>query len=623
MYDESQKLGDDFKNNLTTTSNTKNNKITSQEVLKLPYIALVVGLLITVGATYMVYKTAISKEKLRFSGKISEIEEVLKSKLTSYETLLKATKGFIEINENTDRQKFADFVKSINLEKDYGGVQGIGYSVRVPYEKRKNFIAKMREEGISNFKIFPNQSKNQYQAVIYLEPRDVPNKRAIGFDMSSEKIRQEAMSKARDSGDFSISGKVTLLQETDKDKQKGFLIYLPIYEMKEVPKSFEERSSKLKGYVYSPFRAGDFLNDIMNSITGKEVGVLIYDGEVSPENLLAQSQPDLINIKAEFETVQDTHFGGRQWKLVYKSLPVLPNNKGLRNSTLVLFIGLFLSALIFLITYLEASSRLRYQLIAENLAQTEKERTLLLESEQNARREVEETIKVKDRFISNVSHELRTPLNAISGWTRILKGEQITPHTKQRAFKTIEKNIQTQSKLIEELLDLSQIATKKEEVHMSEVDFSAAFEKSVEMTKINAEEKHIDLRHKNLLNGEKMKGSQKNIEKVFNNILQNAVKFTPKQGVVEASIKSENDQIEFTVKDNGKGIKKEYLPNLFDDFSQEDSSSTRKYGGFGLGLTYSRYVIRHHGGDLKINSEGEDKGTTLTINFPFYINNHN
>ncbi len=620
MYDSGKKTRKNVENDKKTDPEVKDLTDKNQEILKLPYITLVVCLLLTLGATYLSYTTALNKNKLRFNSEISEVKEILKSKITSYETLLKATKGFIETNETLNRPKFAEFIKSINLEQDYGGIQGIGYTVTVSQNTREEFIQEMREVGISDFRMFPNESKSEYQAIIYLEPSDFRNKRAIGFDMSSEAVRNEALLKARDFGKAFATGKITLLQETDKDVQAGFNIYLPVYRTNEIPETLDQRRSELKGYVYGAFRAEDFLNDITNSIPEKEVGVLIYDKEVNPENLLAQSQPGLVNADAKFETVEINEFSGRNWMIVYKSLPSLINKTSVDFSLPIFIAGILLSLFIFLITYLEASSRLRYQLIAENLTIAEKEKAILFEREQIARRQAENSVKAKDAFISTVSHELRTPLNAISGWTRILKGEQIGSLTKERALKIIEKNVQTQSNLIEELLDFSQIATGKEIVDMSDVDFSAAFEKSVAEAESAAKRKNIEFKYKNLLNGEKINGNQKNIEKVFGKILQNAVKFTPEKGKVKAEIKAENNQIEFKVEDNGQGIKKAYLSKVLDNFSQEDTSTTRKHGGFGLGLTYSDHVVRHHGGKIEIMSEGENKGTKLIIKIPYEQN---
>lgn len=618
MYESSKKSDEDRLGDLEVESDHRQIEETNakREILKLPYMALVVCLLLTVGATYLSYTTSLNRDKLRFNGEISSVEENLISKINSYETLLKATKGFVETNENMDRRKFAAFVKSFNLENDYGGVQGIGYTVRVDADNRENFIMEVREKGIPDFKIFPLAAKDEFQTIIYLEPLDFRNKRAIGFDMTSEKTRREAMFAARDSGTIMASGKVTLLQETDANVQSGFLVYLPVYGSLETPPTIEERRDSLKGFIYSPFRAQDFLSDIMNAVPGQEIGVLIYDEVVAPENLLAQSQPDLLELDSRFESVEELEFAGRKWQIVYKSIPSLYDHLSVDFSIPILAVGIVLSLFIFFITYLETSSRLKYQTLAENLTIAEQEKAQLLESEQAARRRAEESVKAKNEFISTVSHELRTPLNAISGWTRILKGEQIGAKTKERAFKTIEKNIQTQSNLIEELLDFSKIANVKQIENENEVDFSAVFANSIAKTQPNAQRKEINLEYENLLGSEKIRGNQKNIEKVFLKILENAVKFTPNKGNIKASIKREDGTIKFIVNDTGKGIKRDFLSKVFEGFSQEDSSSTRKFGGFGLGLTYSNHVIKHHGGKLEIISDGENKGTTIVVNFP-------
>ncbi len=594
----------------------KTRETINKEIIKLPYLALIVSLLLTIGLTFLSYTSATNKDKIRFNNKISKIEGTLQSKIATYETILKATKGFIETKKELNRDNFATFISNLNLEKEFGGVQGIGYTVKVLPEDKQKLTDKIREEWLPSFKMFPDVAKDEYQAIIYLEPVDFRNKRAIGFDMTSEKIRREAMFEARDTGKITASGKIKLLQETDKNVQAGFLVYLPVYEGMETPQTVEERRSTLKGYVYSPFRAGDFLSDITNIISEKEIGILVYDLEISADNLLAESIPNLVNLGSRNETVKEIDFGVRKWKVVYKAMPEFYDNSNLNLTVIVFIIGVFLSGFVFFITYLEAASRQKFQIIAQNLSVAEKEKAQLLIREKEARKAAERSNRAKDNFISTVSHELRTPLNAISGWTRILKGDQLTGKTKERAIKTIEKSIKTQSDLIEDLLDFSKTNETDKESDSNLVNFSKIFKKVAILAEEKALLKGVKFISENNLDGQTIIGDAEKLEKVFHEIVKNALKFTPPQGAIKTTIDADNAFVFFKVEDTGKGIKEDYLPKVFEGFSQQDASSTRKHGGLGIGLAYAKNIIENHGGEISVKSEGENKGTTLIVKIP-------
>ncbi len=441
--------------------------------------------------------------------------------------------------------------------------------------------------------------------------------------MSSETTRREALDRARDSGEAASSGKVTLVQESDVDVQPGFLIYLPIYKDGKHPATVEERTRSITGYIYSPFRAKDFLSEVQNEKSTSDVLLKIFDNEPKGENLLAQNaesqnasfQPQL---EESYAAQREINVAGRKWIVQYNSLPAFAAQSSLGWSPLIFIIGTLFSFSIFGMTYWEASARIKLQSTAADLFETEQQKQGLLEKEQAARLAAEQANKTKDEFIAVVSHELRTPLNAIAGWTRILKTEELSDNTKNLALEKIEKNLRSQTKLVEDLLDYSQIVSGTLKMEDKEINFSDVFENTFSEIEPTAQEKSIEFLKDNQLNGHVVLGDEDKIKIVIHNLLTNAVKFTHSGGKVETFVTENDGAIKMIVKDNGRGISPDFLPRVFDRFTQADASSTRHSGGLGLGLTISHHIVKLHKGEIVASSEGAGKGTTFTVTVPHY-----
>jgi PAS domain S-box-containing protein len=246
----------------------------------------------------------------------------------------------------------------------------------------------------------------------------------------------------------------------------------------------------------------------------------------------------------------------------------------------------------------------------------EEERRLLLAGEQELRRQAEEANKIKDEFLAMLSHELRTPLNAILGWSNLLRGGQLDTEGSLRALETIERNARSQSQLIDDLLDISRIITGKLRLEVRPIELSSIIEASVDAVRPAAEAKNIRLQVLLDSGADAVSGDADRLQQIVWNLLTNAVKFTPKDGRVQVRLERVNSHVEITVSDTGKGIEPEFLPHVFDRFRQADQSSTRRYGGLGLGLSIVRQLTEMHGGSVSAQSEGEGKGTSFTVKLP-------
>lgn len=244
------------------------------------------------------------------------------------------------------------------------------------------------------------------------------------------------------------------------------------------------------------------------------------------------------------------------------------------------------------------------------------QREALLEAERAARSEAERASRMKDEFLATLSHELRTPLSAILGWSQILAaGSGLSPEVAQAA-EVIARNARLQSQIIDDLLDMNRIISGKIHLDVQVVDLARIIESSLETVRPAAVAKGIRLRAVLDERAGPVSGDPSRLQQIFWNLLTNAIKFTPRGGNVRIVLSRIDSHIDVSVIDNGIGIAEEFLPHVFDRFTQADSSSTRHHGGLGLGLAIVRQLSECHGGWVRAASEGAGRGCTFTVSLP-------
>jgi len=244
------------------------------------------------------------------------------------------------------------------------------------------------------------------------------------------------------------------------------------------------------------------------------------------------------------------------------------------------------------------------------------ERKVLLENERVARAEAERVSNMKDEFLATLSHELRTPLSAILGWAQVLRRGSRDQNDLQRGLQTIERNARSQAQLIEDLLDMSRITSGKVLLDMQTVAPAGFIDAAVETVRPAADAKNIRIEKHYTLDGGMVAGDPARLQQVVWNLLSNAIKFTPRDGRVDIDLSRNDSSILITVRDNGAGIKPEFITHVFERFRQGDASMTRRHGGLGLGLAIVKQLIEQHGGTVRAESAGEGQGASFTIELP-------
>jgi PAS domain S-box-containing protein len=258
--------------------------------------------------------------------------------------------------------------------------------------------------------------------------------------------------------------------------------------------------------------------------------------------------------------------------------------------------------------------------IVRGMAHDATERRLALKREKEARLEAEAANRVKDEFLSTLSHELRTPLTAIMGWADLLLHDEVEPEKRQQAVETIFRNANSQCQLINDLLEVSRIITGKLRLEFVACELHSVIEAAAESIRPTAEAKGVRLQVLLEPHVGPVFGDRERLQQVVWNLLSNGVKFTSKGGLVQVTLQRINSHVEIVVKDTGIGINPDFLPHVFDRFRQADGSTTRNYGGLGLGLAIVRHLVELHGGTAWAESPGEKQGSSFTVRLPAMTN---
>ena len=252
----------------------------------------------------------------------------------------------------------------------------------------------------------------------------------------------------------------------------------------------------------------------------------------------------------------------------------------------------------------------------EAIRRAQDERAQLLESERAARQEAERAGRIKDEFLATLSHELRTPLNAIFGWTQLIKLNPSDAEAISEGINVIDRNVRLQTELIEDLLDMSRIISGKVRLDMRRVQIPDVIDAALDSAMPALSAKNIRLEKVVASGVEYVSGDPGRLQQVLWNLLTNAIKFTPKGGKIQVLAHRVASHLEISVTDTGEGIAPEFLPQLFERFSQADASTTRNHGGLGLGLSIVRHLVEMHGGTIRAESPGVGQGATFVVSLP-------
>ncbi len=565
--------------------------------LAFPVLVLLIGAAATWSVAAALRASAGMQDGERFDVAADALHDSIAQRIDAYVAMLRAGAGVFTHEGLPTSDQFAVFVDRLALDSTYPGVQGIGYAVRLTQADVPDIEAMRAAQGVPEYSVWPVTPRPEWFPILYLKPMDRRNHAALGYDMFTEPTRREAMERARDTGRAAASGPVTLVQEIDERKQAGFLIYVPVYDDEGVPLTVELRRARLRGFVYSPFRAGDLLEGILGTNPRPRAAFSLHDGEPGAGTLLYRTAlPDA----PRFSVTRTIFVGGRTWTASVVSTEALDSDS---NANLVPYVYLAGSAITLVLTGLAAlQARARIRAERSEARAEDASRRLAHESH------------LKDEFLATLSHELRTPMNAIVGWAHMLSGDDLEERARRKAVDSIRRNALLQARLIEDLLDMSRIISGQVRLDVRRIDMHDVIEAAADVVRPTAMARGVALSVQSAP-GAHVVADPTRLHQVLWNLLSNAVKFTPDGGRVEVAL-STADAITVTVHDTGVGIAPEFLPHVFDRFRQADATTTRRHGGLGLGLSIVRTLIEMHGGQVRAASDGIGRGATFSVSLP-------
>lgn len=794
-------------------------RITERTIGKgLAFFVLLLGL----GIALLVWRSETARvggeSEARTQEYASAMAARIEQRLVAYDLIVRAGASLFAATQAPTREQWKSFVKAFDLGATYPGLQGIAYTALVAPEEIAALEERVRAEGLDRFHVWPTGPRVESSVILYIEPMNAANARALGFDMLSHPERRQAMHASRDSGETTLSRAVGLVQDAGGERSPGVLMYRAVYATGSVPESVSARREALQGWVHAPFRPSDLVRGI--DLGHPSIRVRLYEtASTDPRSLLHQdsgaggaSHDWSSAVRVPIRALD------RRWTLEAIHVPAagaipLPGRApwtlpaGVSLLTLLLFAVLWSMATMrdrahslaqqmtaaLRRTNEELDTRVRQRteaLSASNLqlraeidqrqrverereAALERERArtaqlraladaglaipslpddqarleyladrarqlvrcrhaLLLregtvgakriavasvdamsfanrrvlleasrhwpggagdaierfriesarvdprawpegcsdamvvpirvgqdaalarlvllhgegagfvdedevlvhqlvllvtaamatadaiERERAARLDAESANASKDEFLAIVSHELRTPLHAILGWLQVLERSSSNPAHLQRAIQVIRRNAETQSTLIDDLLDLARIEQGKLSLEMDRVRLDHVARDAVESQREAATAGGVSLELDIDLHGEVL-GDAMRLQQAISNLLVNSMKFSRSGGRVFVRLRRDEDgRLALCIEDEGDGIEADFLPHVFDRFRQGEAGGYDRQGGLGLGLALVKHIVEAHSGEVSAFSEGKGRGARFTMRLPVF-----
>ncbi len=567
---------------------------------------LAFGLLLTI-LSWVVTRGSFSvRTEERFARMSTQIANAVEARMQVYIDALVHTRALFEVEEEVDRSQFREFVGAMGIERRYPGNQGIGYTVKLEPDEVSAHEREVQGEGFPHYRVWPITERDQYHAILYLEPFDWRNQRAFGYDMSTDPVRREAMARARDTGRPAASAPVVLVQETEVQRQPGFLVYVPHYRDGAPTDTVAQRRAAIEGFVYSPFRSRDLFNGIFEA--GGDLSDLRFEVYGSDGTLLYSSAPQPEE-ESDFRQNLAVEVAGQQWGILVESLPRFRTHAERAISAVVLAFGLTMSFGIFGI------------LLHEN-----KQRVLekkLLAKEQLSRLAAEEALRVRDDFLSIASHELKTPLTSLTLQVHLLarilnKVTDLGPEKERvdRAVSATLRQVDRLSAQVDDLLDITRIRGGRFRINPEEVDLTRVVREVVARfeTELERGGYQLDIETQSPVRGV---WDRYRIEQVIVNLLTNAMKYGESRPIT-IRVWAENGHAVVCVRDRGIGIPPDAQGHIFERF--ERSVPAERFAGLGLGLFIVKQIVDAHKGSIAVESE-PGKGSTFTLRLPLRMTN--
>lgn len=532
------------------------------------------------------------------SNHIQDTKSGIQNRLTTYEDILRAGAGLFDASNEVSASEWKDFVEIFEINKRHPGIQGIGYTQVIRPDQLQSHIQANRSAGQPGYQVFPEGERPLYTSILYIEPMNEANQKAIGFDMYSEQTRRTAMNLARDTGSTTLTDVVTLIQDSDTmSSEPGFLMYVPVY-IQGAPKNTQtDREKNITGYVYAPFRSQNFLKEFSNEFDDPNFSFKIYDAQQTPDKLLYES-PSYRQLNAQKNkqsTTETFTINNKAWIIEGVIAPNAVSASERNRPAALLLGGIIISLFIGSFIYLLLLNRTR--------ALSGKEE-----------REIQDA---KDELLALASHQLRTPATGVKQYLGLVReGYAGAINKDQRAYidKAYESN-ERQLDTINEMLFVARSDAGYIKLMIEEVDLSSLMLDSIDEQISAIKEKHQRLNRDFPKEKVLIQGDEQYLRMAIENIISNATKYTPEYGSVSVRLEALDYNVKITVKDTGVGVSQKDYELLFRKFSRIPNELTSQVNGSGIGLYLTRTIIEAHNGTIDFDST-VNVGSIITVTLP-------
>lgn len=565
-----------------------------------PVVVLVAILIITIWPWQNARQSLKNNAQQARNEQVNTIESKITERFLTYSNSLQSGVALLQADPNIDREQWRTFFTSTEQSTDRSGIQGTGFTKVFSATEAPTVIAAMTSQGVTDFTIKPMQlDPDLNSAVLYLYPETDNNKSVRGFNMLSEPTRREAMLRARDSSEPSLTRAVTLVQDTKVGNGKGFLLYVPYYTANTTNMSVEERRIHLEGYVYGGFRASSLFQTLLEEPSRQaNYSLRVYDGEVSEKDLLYETtNTKYIEGRASTQqVVQPINVYGTKWNFVFTFDNFYLVSRSEKNAPLyILLVGVVTAFLVFLALLTIFKSRAR-------------------ELQQQKDTEVN---LAKDELLSLASHQMRTPATGVKQYLgMVLQGfaGAVTKDQKQLLNKAYTSN-ERQLQVINQILHLAKLETGR-------IVLAKRITNLNELVRDVVEELHDEVqlrKHALKLKIPKQditaKVDSHMIRMALENLLTNALKYTVEPGTITVKLSKSKNAILISIKDTGIGIEDKDATEIFKRFTRLYDVQTEKISGTGIGLYLADQLVKLHKGTITVRSTA-GKGSEFTLVLP-------
>ena len=556
------------------------------------YAVLLGALALTLLAYYYVQQRVENEARYRFDETVTAAQEAIDRRIDSYEDAMLGARGLFSASESVEMEEWHGYVEGVNLEDRYEGIQAIGYIRYVSLEEKDAFEDQLpemfRDEGPENGPaVQPGGERNEYYPVTLVEPLDEVNENLLGRDRYTELEHQDAMDRARDTGETASTGKVYIFSEASGNSGaslalvQGIVMYLPIYKEGEPAGTLDERRSSLDGFIVCYLTANKLFQNIFEEPYKPEIDFEVYDGPDVESSSLLYDADGIKRVSAGgdelFTSQRRIGVAGRDWSLYFATLPRFEKGAQSNLPLLVLAAGLGVSLLLFGISWMLVRSRLRAERASEDL--------------EDVNRELEGTNRELEAFSYSVSHDLRAPLRTVDGFSQIL-AEDYGDRLDDEGLDYLAR-VRTASRhmaeLIDDLLDLSRVGRRP--LRRETVDLSALAFGIAEDLKGAEPEREVDFV---VEGGVTARGDVGLLKAALENLLGNAWKFTSREP--RATIRFGASGGAYYVSDDGAGFDEAYKDKLFGAFQR--LHRPEEFEGTGIGLATVARIVHRHGGEV-------------------------